>query len=80
MDELSADRGFLSDFSQSTGGELVEASKLSSFLSSAMTPLAPEERDQGVEWKSSWMRWFSPLVVLLLLALEWWLRRRNGLV
>ena len=80
MDELSADRVFLSDFSKSTGGELVDADKLSSFLAAAMKPLAPEERDQGVEWKSTWLRWFTPLLVLLFLALEWWLRRRNGLV
>lgn len=80
MDELSADRGFLSDFCKSTGGRLTTAAELPAFLAAAMKPAAPEQRDRGVQWKSSWMRWFTPVLVLACLALEWWLRRRNGLV
>jgi len=79
MDELSADQEFLRDFCESSGGGLVKADALSEFLKLALKPQAPEERDLGVEWKSYWMRWFIPIMVLLLLAMEWWLRRRNGL-
>ncbi|MBK1829234.1 hypothetical protein JIN77_00710 [Verrucomicrobiaceae bacterium R5-34] len=80
MDELSADAGFLKVFSESTGGQLLASADLPDFLSTALLPEARESRDQGVEWKSSWMRWFMPILVIVCLALEWWLRRRNGLV
>ena len=79
MDELSADRDFMRDFSESSGGELVEADALESFLAEVLKPQVPEALDRGVEWHSYWMRWFTPVLVLCLLATEWWLRRRNGL-
>ena len=45
----------------------------------AAAPPVDDALDRGVEWNSSWMRWFTPMIVLLLLAVEWWLRRRNGM-
>lgn len=80
MDELSADPQFLQEFCEATGGSVHTASDLPEFLTKAMRPVAPESRDQGVQWKSSWMQWFTPFIVIIFLAAEWWLRRRNGLV
>jgi len=80
MDELSADPEFLSEFCAMSGGKLAPSDDLSTFLADVLKPVAPETLDRGVEWHSSWMRWFSPILLLSFLALEWWLRRRNGLV
>ena len=79
MDELSADREFMRGFAESSGGKLIAAEELEAFLAEALEPQAPEALDRGVEWNSYWMRWFTPILVLLLLTAEWWLRRRNGL-
>ena len=79
MDELSADREFMRDFSESSGGKLIEADTLEAFLADVLKPQAPEALDRGAEWNSYWMHWFMPVLVLFLLATEWWLRRRNGL-
>jgi len=80
MDEPSADPAFLAAFADLSGGKLAPDKDLRPFLDEVIQPSAPESRDQGVEWHPSWMHWISPILVLLFLALEWWLRRRNGLV
>lgn len=79
MDQLSADREFMRDLCESSGGKLVEADRLEAFLAGVLKPQVPEALDRGVEWNPYWMRWFTPVLVLLLLAAEWWLRRRNGM-
>jgi hypothetical protein len=80
MDELSADQEFLREFCALSGGRLAPRDEWNAFLTNTLQPAAPESRDQGVEWHSSWMHWFTPALVLLCLGSEWWLRRRNGLV
>ena len=80
MDELSADQEFLRGFCALSGGKLAPVNDFGTFLRAVLQPAAPESRDQGVEWHSSWMRWITPILLLLCLASEWWLRRRNGLV
>jgi len=80
MDELSADPEFLRAFCETTGGQLAPSDQFDTFLTDVLKPAAPESLDRGVEWHSSWMRWFTPFFLLIFLALEWWLRRRNGLV
>ena len=80
MDEPSADPAFLAAFADLSGGKLATDKDLRPFLDEVIQPSAPESHEQGVEWHSSWMHWISPILVLLCLALEWWLRRRNGLV
>lgn len=80
MDELSADQEFLHEFCASTGGQVSQVEDLAELLRKTLKPELEETVDQGVQWRSSWMHWISPVLVLLFLALEWWLRRRNGLV
>jgi hypothetical protein len=80
MDELSADPAFLDRFTQATGGRLLEAGSLASFLKETIRQEAPEARNRGVFWESSWMRWFIPPLLIALLTAEWFLRRRNGLI
>ncbi|YCM44426.1 hypothetical protein V2O64_00140 [Verrucomicrobiaceae bacterium 227] len=80
MDELSADPAFLDRFTSATGGRLIPPDTLATFLTETIKQEAPEARDRGVFWESSWMRWFIPPLLIALLAAEWFLRRRNGLI
>lgn len=80
MDELNADRGFLQRFTAATGGQVIEAGGLSDFLAETLRPEAPDALDRGVYWQPSWLRWFIPPILLAILATEWFLRRRNGLI
>ena len=40
----------------------------------------PEEQDRGVVWKSWWKHWAIAIILVCVLAMEWWIRRRNGLI
>ena len=79
-DNLSADRAFLETLCTTSGGELVEAQDLPSLLEGS--PQASDPMDDPTQirfepmWDSSW--WLGGL--LLALALDWYLRRRAGLL
>ena len=78
-DHLGADPDFLRQLAESTGGRLLEPAELPAFLKSAFTPEAPAARSAGAVWQPSWTRWPLALLIALPLALEWYLRRRQGL-
>jgi hypothetical protein len=78
-DNLTADPAFLETLARATGGSLMEASALPAFLQKAFTPEAPTARDSGAVWQPSWTHWPFALLIALPLALEWYLRRRQGL-
>jgi len=80
MDELSSAPAFLDRFTTATGGHLLEPGTLTDFLANTIKKEAPEARNRGVFWQSFWMRWFIPPILIALLAIEWFLRRRNGLI
>lgn len=80
MDELSADLGFLERLTSATGGQIIAPEELTAFLEKALVPGEIEDRDSGVVWSPYWMRWIFPLLLVLFLATEWFLRRRNGLI
>ena len=79
-DNLSADPAFLSELAAASGGKLVSATEYDSFLETAFTPAAPTSRTSGAVWQASWVKWPLAILLLIPLALEWYLRRRQGLI
>jgi len=78
-DNLSADPDFLEALATSSGGSLVSPEKYDSFLETAFTPLTPTARSSGAVWQASWLKWPLAILIAIPLALEWYLRRRQGL-
>lgn len=80
-DELSVDREFLGELCELSGGHLLEASEIPEVLSntSRASETPPEDRGNitfDPVWDSAW--WLIGLLGLL--AFDWYLRRRAGLL
>jgi len=80
MDNLNPDPEFLRELCESTGGRLLTKKELPAFLKEKFSNQTTETVKAETVWQPSWMKWFMPIIVLLILATEWWLRRRNGLI
>jgi len=80
MDNLNPDPDFLRELCESTGGKLLTSEELPAFLKEQLGSKSKSTMKAEVVWQSSWMQWFMPIIVLLILAAEWWIRRRNGLI
>lgn len=78
-DNLSADPEFLANLATATGGSMLTATDYEAFLTSAFTPSPPTARTAGAIWQPSWLKWPLALLIALPLAIEWYLRRRQGL-
>jgi hypothetical protein len=78
-DNLSPDSAFLEALADSSGGSLVLPEKYHRFLEKAFTPLPPTARSSGAVWEASWLKWPFAILIAIPLALEWYLRRRQGL-
>lgn len=78
-DNLAADAEFMARLAESSGGGLIAAAELGGFLEKAFTPEAPGARSSGAVWEASWTRGPLAVMIALLLAAEWYLRRRQGL-
>ena len=78
-DNLAADPDFLARLAESSGGGMIVAADFGGFLETAFTPEAPTARSTGVIWQPSWTRWPLAVLISLILAAEWYLRRRQGL-
>jgi hypothetical protein len=77
MDQLSCDEPLLMKVAQTTGGQYLSEERGHELVDL----LRPLSRGKIIEsdtliWQSYW--WFVPIV--LLLAIEWWLRKRVGLI
>lgn len=77
MDQLSCDEPLLMKLAQMTGGQYLSEERGGELVGL----LRPLSRGKIIEsdtllWQSYW--WFAPIV--LLLSLEWWLRKRVGLL
>ena len=79
MDDLNPDPVFLAELCESTGGKLLTIQELPTFLAEQFSNNNISKAKTETIWQSSWLQWFVPLIILGLLAIEWWLRRRNGL-
>ena len=86
MSEWAADEVFLRKLADAGGGEFHRGSKLASFLEQLPTPPAAKTKpkmDAAPDWSSaSWSPFFLAFFVLFtgILAGEWFLRRRWGMV
>ncbi len=78
-DNLSADPDFLSSLAASTGGSVIASKDYQTFLTTALIPAPPTARTAGAIWQPSWLKWPLALLIALPLAIEWYLRRRQGL-
>jgi len=80
MDNLNPDPKFLRELCESTGGKLIQATEIADFVEKKFGDQEKDVVETDVIWKSSWMQWFVPIILLFILAAEWWVRRRSGLI
>ncbi len=80
QDNLNPDPVFLSELCESTGGRVIDESELTTFLNEMFSQKSHHEAKSESIWKSSWLLWFVPIIILFILATEWWVRRRSGLI
>lgn len=75
--EVAADRTYLKKLAESSGGRMLEAAEVQPFIASLKESLRPgEARHRLVSlWDRAWVLY----LILSLLALDWYLRRRWGL-
>jgi len=78
-DELSADPAFLDSLAALSGGRRVTRGELPALVKQFETPVATEQRGDVV-WDPAWDSAWAALALLLLFALEWYWRRRQGLL
>jgi hypothetical protein len=78
MENLSSDEGFLRELSEKSGGALLNADKFPEFLRS----IKAEKVDDNIQkvWTPLWDKWWFLCIALGLFAMEFILRRRNGLL
>lgn len=77
-DQLSADAGFLQELAEKSGGRVVARQDLPDLVRQLE---APETfvRKGDVHWETLWDKAWVLVSILLLFALEWTFRRRQGL-
>ena len=78
-DDLSPDPAFLESLARTTGGTALAPAAFAAFINSHLVTTPPTSRDSGAIWRSSWNTAFVAITIALLLAAEWFLRRRQGL-
>lgn len=75
--EVAADRTYLKKLAESSGGRMLEATEVKTFITSLKDALRPGEARYRLI--SLWDRAWVLYLILSLLALDWCLRRRWGL-
>ena len=77
MDQLNCDEGLLKKLAEMTGGQYLSEER-GHELVDLLRPLSRGKiaESDTLIWQSYW--WFVPIVMLL--AIEWWLRKRVGLI
>lgn len=78
-DDLSPDPAFLAELAAATGGESLTPETFAGFLTKHVTALPPATRESGAVWQPAWKTAATAILIALLLAAEWFVRRRNGL-
>ena len=78
-DNLSADRENLKKLAEESGGGLLSASEIIDRLSMPEKQ-SESELDAEKKWHSTWNRWWLLISLLLCFSVEWYLRRRNGML
>jgi hypothetical protein len=75
--EVAADRTYLRKLAESSGGRMLEAAEVKTFITSLKDALQPGEA--RFKLVSLWDRAWVLYLILFFLALDWYLRRRWGL-
>jgi len=78
-DDVGADPAYLAKLAEATGGALVPAGGLARAVR-AFDAKAPEAIDAPPVWKPLWDRAWVLTVMLGVFGVEWFMRRRNGLL
>lgn len=78
-EQLSADPEFLKTFAETTGGRLITAEEIPEIVSLMESAKESVDRAKAV-WKPLWDNWWCFVIVLFIAALEWFTRRRSGLL
>lgn len=78
-DNLSADDSLMRELAAASEGRLAEADTYAALLESELTTVTSSTATRGAVWRSSWPKWPIALLLLIPYALEWFLRRRQGL-
>jgi hypothetical protein len=81
QESLSADPKFLNELAEATGGKVWKPSQVAELAKLLLTPPLDlvQERAQAI-WHPVWPQSWLLIPLILLLALEWWSRRRLGLL
>lgn len=81
QESLSADPAFLNELAEATGGKVWKPAQVAELARLLLTPPLDQvqERAQAV-WHPLWPQYWLLIPLVLLLALEWWSRRRLGLL
>jgi hypothetical protein len=77
-DQLSADAGFLKELAEKSGGRVVSGEDLPELVKQLETP-GTTLRKGDVRWETLWDKAWVLVSIMTLFALEWYLRRRQGL-
>jgi hypothetical protein len=77
--ELSADPGFLQDLAEGSGGRLVQAAEVGDLLAAQARALHQEDIETR-QWTPRWATAWGLCVLAGCFGLEWFLRRRHGLM
>ena len=78
-DDLSPDPDFLTRIAKATGGTTITPANLPTFLQKNITAQAPATLESGAIWQPAWNHTPIAILITLLFAAEWLLRRRQGL-
>jgi hypothetical protein len=78
-DDLSPDPALLESLARTTGGSHLAPAAFPAFIGTHLVTTPPTSRDAGAIWHASWNTAFVAIAIALLLAAEWFFRRRQGL-
>ena len=81
QESLAADPEFLRELADATGGRVWQPAQAAELAKHLLTPPPDhaKEREKAI-WHPLWPQWWLLTPLILLLALEWWSRRRLGLL
>jgi hypothetical protein len=77
-DDLSADGAFLKELAEKSGGRVITREDLPELIQRLEVPKS-SVRQGDVVWETRWDRAWVLVLLLLFFALEWYMRRRQGL-